>query len=131
MRLLLCLAVASATSVLLVAVPRAQACSCAPPPDASIAFQGSKFVFEGSAGAVTDVVGTDSEAPAGFGMKQVSFEILRSWKGGLEGTVTVKTAASSAACGRSYTPGAAYILYAGTNEAGEPTDNRTHARAIL
>lgn len=100
----------------------AQACSCAPPPDAATAFEGAKFVFEGVAGEAT---GPDLEpdgTTSNVSPKSVTFKVLRSWKGGLVGDAYVKTATSSAACGRNYEVGQNYLVYAGADDAGEPYD---------
>ena len=45
------------------------------------------------------------------GPVEYQFEVIRSWKGSLGQTLTVETASDSAACGRSYTLGASYVLY--------------------
>jgi hypothetical protein len=62
-------------------------------------------------------------APVGFAAHAVPFEVLRSWKGGLSGSVIIHTAGNSAACGRSYNEGEAYLIYAGVDEAGKPWDS--------
>ena len=121
MRLLPLVSIAAASAALLAATPDAQACSCAQPASAEIAFEGAKFVFEGRAGAVTPETPTDG-AVSGLQPTTVPFEVLRSWKGGLTGTASVHTARSSAACGRTYAAGESYLVYAGANEEGQPWD---------
>jgi len=122
MRLLLPLALAASTAAFFFATPNAQACSCAPPPGADIAFEGAKFVFEGKAGTAVQATPDAEGRLSGFAPKTVTFEVLRSWKGGLSGTATVKTAGNSAACGRNYNEGESYLIYASANEEGEPYD---------
>ncbi len=80
----------------------ARACSCLPPPPPKVALSQSDAVFEGRPFA-TNVVGS---------MAEFSFEVDRVWKGELPARVTIKTATSSAACGRTYQIGQSYVVYA-------------------
>ncbi|GEM_PF-2808320 len=122
MRLLPLAGVAAAFLAVSFAATDAQACSCAPPPNATVAFEGAVFVFEGTAGAATAAEAAEDGTVSNFGPKSVAFTVIRSWKGSLSGDIAVKTARSSAACGRNYTEGEKYVVYAGKNEAGEPHD---------
>jgi len=91
----------------------AHACSCAPPKDAATALAGSHTVFEGRV-----VQSNPENAQAGGppplvpGPMLHRFEVIRSWKGEPADLVTVRTAGSSASCGRSYDKGVGYIIYA-------------------
>ncbi len=100
----------------------AHACSCAPPPDAAVAFEGATFVFEGKAGAIAPSTPETDGSVSGLAPKTVTFTVQRSWKGGLSGSTTVTTASSSAACGRNYKMGESYLIYASKNEAGGAHD---------
>lgn len=80
----------------------ARACSCLPPPPPKVALAQSDAVFEGRPFATN--VATN--------MAEYSFEVDQVWKGDLPARVTIKTATSAAACGRTYQVGQSYIVYA-------------------
>ncbi len=97
----------------------AHACSCMRPPDPATARDGSDAVFEG--------VVTGREAVEGDqlpGMVEFTFEVKRRWKGDAApgDSVTLRTADNSAACGREFEQGKAYLIYASTMD-GQLGDN--------
>lgn len=80
----------------------ARACSCLPPPPPADALERADVVFEGRPYAAS----TDGSRI------RFSFEVDRFWKGEPGERVDVETASSSAACGRSFQIGTAYVVYA-------------------
>ncbi len=96
------------------------ACSCAQPPDPATALGAAAAVFE--ARAVGGPIGEAAEGRP-MGSVEYEFEVLRSWKGSPEPIQRIRTNASSAACGRSYTKGVRYIIYAHQSEDGVLHDN--------
>lgn len=95
----------------------AEACSCLPPPPPHEALEQSAAVFEGRAAAIAEV------ADGPLADRRYELEVLRFWKGELGDTVTITTASSSAACGRSYEIGEIYLVYAVQDpESGELRD---------
>lgn len=94
----------------------ASACSCAGGQLPADAARQADAVFEGRVvRAPTRRTGSFSE------QTKYEFSVVRSWKGDLPQTVTIKTAASSAACGRRYNSGEVYLVYASRGD-----DNRLH-----
>lgn len=92
----------------------ALACSCGPIPDAAIARDAARAVFEGKVTA--GPIGGDEKADNGIqsAMAQVTyqFDVLRRWKGVPGAEATVRTSRSSSACGRSFKVGQSYLVYA-------------------
>lgn len=93
----------------------AHACSCMRPPDPATALDGSTAVFEGT------VIGMEKvEGDALPGVVKYTFEVTRRWKGDTQPgqTVELVTADNSAACGRNFEDGQAYLVYASTIDDG-------------
>jgi len=106
-----------AAAVVVVALPsEAEACSCGPAPDAKVALENSAATFVG------EVVGTRRLAGDGMGKIEYAFEIKHSYKGPT-GRTTLVTNASSAACGRSFEEGEAYLVYATADDKGNLLDS--------
>jgi hypothetical protein len=93
-----------AAAVVGIAAPSrtARACSCLPPPAPGLALEQADVVFEGR----------PYTASTEGGHTRYSFEVDRFWKGEPGERVDVETASSSAACGRNYQIGTAYLVYA-------------------
>lgn len=83
-----------------------EACSCLPPGPPQEAFEYADAVFEGRAAGVEDLAGSP------LSDRRFEFEVLRQWKGELPATVAIRSAASGAACGRSFEIGEIYLIYA-------------------
>ena len=94
-----------------VAIPRAQACSCASPPPPAAARDAAAAVFEGFVlGSVLD------GQPAS---RMVHFQVMRSWKGVEADTVVVvHTAGNGAACGVDAPDGELMLVYATDSSSG-------------
>ncbi len=73
------------------------------PPDPATAAAKAAAVFEGR---------TFKAAHDSAGGLIYRFEVVRAWKGVSSDTVEIHTAPNSAACGTSYAPGEAYVIYA-------------------
>jgi len=93
----------------------AYACSCAPSPGAAESLAASA--------AVVEAVAVAGPADAGEGTVTYNFEVSRSWKGGPGPKLTISTAASGPACGRSYEIGTSYLLYLHKVEGNQASDN--------
>lgn len=80
----------------------ARACSCAPPPPPLEAAERATFVFEGR-----------PRNPVREGSRvRYTFDVTRVFKGSYVPTVEIVTPSSGAACGRSYEPFRAHLIYA-------------------
>jgi hypothetical protein len=90
--------------------PRAvAACSCLPPPSPLEAAQAATAVFEGKVSGRTDEA---AEGEYGLSYAHYEFEVVRQWRGTPAERLVVRTASSSAACGRELTIGETYLVYA-------------------
>lgn len=102
-------------------VPRgARACSCIMPPPPEQALEDADAVFQARPFGMRN---DDQRARYGF-------EVDRVWKGEVGPHVEISTPLHSATCGRSYTIGTQYVVYARRNASGELTDmlcSRTRA----
>lgn len=85
----------------------ASACSCIEPRPPTESLASAAAVFEGRA-----VAQRGPDDASGVDPIVYEFEVARRWKGEVGERVTITTAASSAACGRRYEIGEAYLLYA-------------------
>lgn len=115
------LALALSCAALVLAPTQAQACSCveAPPPVEYAREVG--LVFEGELVSVEDI---PPSSQYDLQSKAYTFEVTRSFKGEPGAQVRVMSAASGAACGRSYgDPGDAWLVYARVDDAGQARDN--------
>ncbi len=96
------------------AIPHvASACSCLPPEPPKEALEKAEAVFVGRVLEVHEEGGGNMLA-----RRRYRFEVSRFWKGELGETITVSSAVSSAACGRSYTQDEQYLIYASTDANG-------------
>jgi hypothetical protein len=77
------------------------ACDCAPPPAPKNALENATAVFLGKA----------ADIEHGDGPVVVTFEVETNFKGVKTKKVTVRTGASSAACGFVFTEGEVYLVY--------------------
>ncbi|MEZ4385023.1 MAG: hypothetical protein R3A79_27080 [Nannocystaceae bacterium] len=105
-----------------------RACSCLPPEAPQAAFEQAAAVFIGTAAVVVDDASDDNS----MAFRRYEFEVKGSWKGDPPRRVAITTAASSAACGRSFEMGEAYLIYAAPGRDGELVDHlcsRTRPRA--
>jgi len=101
------------------AIPHvASACSCLPPEPPKDALDKAEAVFVGRV-----VVADDAGADDTFRRIHYQFEVSRSWKGEPGATVTLSSAASSAACGRSFALDEEYLVYASADQSGDLTDS--------
>jgi hypothetical protein len=91
-----------AVTALSLAPSAARACSCLPPPPPGEALDNAAAVFEGR---VTGVVLEGRQ-------QRFSFDVIQTWKGDVDAHAEITTASDSAACGRSYTTGQIYVVYA-------------------
>lgn len=90
----------------------ARACSCLPPPPPDAASTNAAVVFEGRIDGVVRE-----------GMhNHFTFDVSRVFKGDLGAQVVIRTASSSAACGRGYEAGRAYLVYARRGANGQLGD---------
>ncbi len=106
-----------AAAVAVLALPsEAEACTCGPAPAPKVALENSAAAFVG------EVVGTRRLAGDGMGKIEYSFEIKHSYKGP-QGRATLVTNGSSAACGRSFEEGEAYLVYATADDKGTLLDS--------
>lgn len=99
-----------------------EACRCRQPPPPKTALKQSAAVFAGEVTAIE---------PAGRQLS-VTFKITTTWKGTKGKTITVKTNASSAACGCSFKKGTKYLVYCPKSKARTLSTNlctRTKAYA--
>jgi hypothetical protein len=97
---------------------QAQACSCVGAPSPQEAADAATAVFEGK------VLGMTEDKPEGsyFPYHVYEFEVARHWKGQELERQKVRTMSNSAACGRSFTVGETYLVYARESE-GQLSDN--------
>ncbi|HFE44141.1 MAG TPA: hypothetical protein ENJ18_01425 [Nannocystis exedens] len=96
------------------AIPHvASACSCLPPEPPKEALEKAQAVFVGRVLEISEEGGGDMLA-----RRRYRFEVSRFWKGELGETITLSSAASSAACGRSYAQDEQYLIYASTDPNG-------------
>ncbi len=101
------------------AIPHvASACSCLPPEPPKDALDKADAVFVGRV-----VVADDAGAGDTFRRIRYQFEVSRSWKGDPGATVSLSSAADSAACGRSFALDEEYLVYAYADQSGELTDS--------
>jgi hypothetical protein len=117
-----CVAMLATVVTLWLAPSAARACSCLPPPPPGEALGNALAVFEGRA---ADVVEEERQ-------HRFSFEVSRVWKGDVGPQTHVITASDSAACGRGYTLGETYLVYAYRGQDGGLADGlctRTRERS--
>ena len=88
-------------------IKRADACSCLPPPPAMDSLEQASAVFAGKVVKVNPTPSQTNVEPI-----QVTFEISKVWKGELNKTTIVRTAANSAMCGNYFEIGEKYLVYA-------------------
>jgi hypothetical protein len=94
-----------ATLALVVATPRAQACSCLPPLSALESRDAAVAVFEGF--VLTSTVDPPSHS------RTVRFQVMRAWKGvDVDTVVSLYTPDNSAACGVNAQEGELMLVYA-------------------
>lgn len=100
----------------------AAACSCAPPPPvdqalsaAAVVFQGVAMRAEPSPKAITDPIDLGAAT-------RVWFDVSKRWKGDATASLAILTPSSCAACGRDYTIGVAYVVYAARQRDGALVD---------
>ncbi|MBX7084091.1 MAG: hypothetical protein K1X88_33085, partial [Nannocystaceae bacterium] len=96
------LAAVAGAALWLAAPARARACSCTLPLPPEQAATRAAAVFEGR------TYGVHREG----NRVRYAFEVTRVWKGDVGAKVDIWTASHSAACGRGYDTGVAYIVYA-------------------
>jgi hypothetical protein len=96
----------------------ARACTCLPAPPPSEALERADFVFTGE---VTEVRRPEN-TPPGQGEIVYTFDIGQAIKGAVKSPFEVVSAASGAACGRSFARGQAYLVYARSKD-GRARDN--------
>lgn len=113
MRLAIALA---ATAALLGSAAPTLACRCAPPPSPLQELAESDAVFSGTVTAV------EVDASGLVPVRRVKFDVAQCWKGGIGSMIEVQTNESEAACGRHFTLGVAYLVYA----VGPRTGLHTH-----
>jgi hypothetical protein len=106
------LAAAAALVILVVAARPAEACRCMPPAPPAEALAAVDAVFVGQVAEVKTVDAT------GTGRVEVVLEVEEWFKGGRGPRAEVITAASSAACGFTFTQGRSYLVYAGQRDEG-------------
>lgn len=95
-------------------VSPARACSCAPPPDAQTAAEGSALVVDATLKSGPELVD---------GVHRYTFTVARTFKGDAGDLLVVETRTSGAACGRVYADGGRYLIYAHAFEGGIAKDN--------
>lgn len=96
---------AIALSTVLLVAARPSACSCVPPGPPEAEFERADQVFAGEVESISTV---------GEHLLAVRLRIIRGFKGATTGgTITVRTASDSAACGYDFVRGGAYLVYAG------------------
>jgi len=101
------------------AIPHvASACSCLPPEPPKQALDSAEAVFVGRLIAADDASADDTVRRIYY-----QFQVSRAWKGELGATVTLSSAASSAACGRGFALDDEYLIYASADQSGELTDS--------
>ena len=93
---------------------QAEACSCGAPPDPAIAADAAAAVFVGQ---VVSAVRTEGDTQLPSAEVVYQFEVKSSYKGA-QGRVSVRTNASSAACGRTFVDGETYLVYASGSKEG-------------
>lgn len=81
----------------------AQACSCVQPPPVPEKRENASAVFVGRMVEVT---------PERDRQKTYTFAVSETFKGAIEGTVTVKSYADGAMCGSNFQQGVSYLVYA-------------------
>ncbi len=101
-RAAIALAAVAGAALQLAAPARARACSCTLPLPPEQAAARAAAVFEGR------TYGVHREG----NRVRYAFEVTRVWKGDVGAKVDIWTASHSAACGRGYDTGVAYIVYA-------------------
>jgi MYXO-CTERM domain-containing protein len=97
---------------------RARACSCMKVPSPKEAAEKAKLVFEGTAVGMT----AEKDRATKLVHHLYEFEVVRTFKGEGAERVVIRTADNSAACGRIYEIGEAYLVYAREAE-GKLVDN--------
>jgi hypothetical protein len=106
----------AATAALLGPVDLSLACSCTPPPSPLQELAESDAVFSGT---VTTVELDESGLVP---VRRIKFDVAQCWKGGIGSQIEIRTRDSEAACGRHFTFGVEYLVYA----AGTATSLHTH-----
>lgn len=86
------------------------ACSCAPPGTPQEELNRSDAVFAGQVESIQDSLTSGFMGPGQD--YDVTFDIMRVWKGPETDTLKVKTSSSSASCGYSFQEGEDYLVYA-------------------
>jgi len=100
------------------AIPHvASACSCLPPEPPQGALEKAEAVFVGRVIAIEDQGGGETLPERAY-----QFEVSRFWKGEGAETITLTSALSSAACGRSYAMDEEYLVYATSDRKGGLAD---------
>jgi|GEM_PF-5628607 len=103
-----------ALGLTLAALPSAaHACSCAPPPAPKAALEAADVVFVGTVLAADKV----RDPNGGLQVVNYTFEVSHSYKDAKE-QVSVLSNESSAACGRTFTRGETYLVYASASDEG-------------
>jgi hypothetical protein len=112
-------------SLLLLGAATAHACSCLPPPPPAQALRMSDAVFVGT---VVDI----ERAPKNGEIATVraTLQVARYWKGLGTGTVTVKTASSTPACGFPFQKGQTYLVYASGHDTLFETNLCTRTKLV-
>lgn len=93
--------------LILTPIKRANACSCLPPPPAMESLEQAAAVFAGKVVKVEPAPSETNVEPI-----KVTFEVSKVWKGELNKTTIVSTAANSAMCGNYFEVGEKYLVYA-------------------
>jgi hypothetical protein len=107
----------TAALVALASLPlSALACSCGDVPSPGDALEASDGVFLGTVVSVDGQGGEADPVAALAGDKDIAFEVSHRWKGEQARRVVVTTPANPVACGRSFTVGSTYVVYARDND---------------
>jgi hypothetical protein len=115
------LCVALFPAALLLAPSEAAACSCIAPPPPVEAAREVDAVFHAK---LLSVAPAPTTGPHDLPTNIFTFEVVRTFKGQLDAQVNVRSAESSAACGRNYgTPGSEWLIYARIDDKGQLYDN--------
>ena len=115
------LSLATIPAALVLAPTRAHACSCVKTPGPVESAQKAGAVFHGELSSVADIPKTKQFE---LENKAYTFVVVRTFKGNLDPEVKVISAASGAACGRTYGEiGSEWLIYARVDDNGEIHDN--------
>lgn len=107
--------VTSAAILVTIGSSSAQACSCVGvgPACTEITKEHVQAIFAGKVEAVrAGQPANPADTEAVFGTVQVTFTVAETFKGTASGTVTIRTASSSSACGYHFKTGERYLVYA-------------------